>query len=117
MRLKLFAALSALTILVAVRVPMHAAQSSQAAQKLPPLQYVCPMVQDAEVLEDKPGKCPKCGMELLPVRLDSKFWCPTHQAAMVKDAAGKCPLDGKDLIQVIVNEYWTCAAEPGSRLT
>ena len=28
--------------------------------------YVCPMPQDADVRSDKPGKCPKCGMDLVP---------------------------------------------------
>ena len=26
--------------------------------------YVCPM--DPDVTSDKPGRCPKCGMELIP---------------------------------------------------
>lgn len=26
--------------------------------------YVCPMPEDAEIKSDKPGKCPKCGMDL-----------------------------------------------------
>ena len=30
------------------------------------MEYVCPM--HPEVREDKPGKCPKCGMELKPVQ-------------------------------------------------
>jgi hypothetical protein len=92
-----------------------------AAQKLPPLSYVCPMPQDAEVVEDKPGKCPKCGMELQPVRLDSKWWCPVHQALEVHDGPGKCRRDGRDLVQVTLAEFWTCAdaadkklLEPGS---
>jgi Cu(I)/Ag(I) efflux system membrane fusion protein len=29
--------------------------------------YACPMAQDAEVRSDKPGKCPKCGMDLVPI--------------------------------------------------
>ena len=29
--------------------------------------YTCLMVQDAEVRSDKPGKCPKCGMDLVPI--------------------------------------------------
>jgi membrane fusion protein, copper/silver efflux system len=29
--------------------------------------YTCPMVEDAEVRSDKPGKCPKCGMDLVPI--------------------------------------------------
>jgi hypothetical protein len=95
------------------------AQPSAAAQKLPPLVYVCTMPGDEAVLEDKPGKCPnpKCGMELVPVRLDSKFWCPTHQSLVVRDAAGKCPLDGKDLVQVTLSMTWKCGddkfTEPG----
>ncbi len=28
--------------------------------------YVCPMPEDAEVQSDRPGRCPKCGMDLVP---------------------------------------------------
>lgn len=28
--------------------------------------YTCPMEQDADVVTDHPGKCPKCGMKLVP---------------------------------------------------
>lgn len=28
--------------------------------------YTCPM--DRDVMMDKPGKCPKCGMDLVPVK-------------------------------------------------
>ena len=35
--------------------------ASPAAQK-----YTCPM--HPEVISDKPGKCPKCGMNLVPVK-------------------------------------------------
>jgi DNA-directed RNA polymerase subunit RPC12/RpoP len=27
--------------------------------------YTCPMKEHADVKEDKPGKCPKCGMKLI----------------------------------------------------
>jgi hypothetical protein len=27
--------------------------------------YVCPMKEDADVIQDHPGKCPKCGMNLI----------------------------------------------------
>lgn len=87
------------------------------AQKLPPLVYVCTMAGDEDVLEDKPGNCPKCNMKLQPVRLDSKFWCPTHQSLVVRDAAGKCPMDGRDLVQVTLAVTWTCADKPNDPFT
>jgi hypothetical protein len=37
-------------------------QSEQPAQKSV-VQYTCPM--HPEVVQDKPGKCPKCGMDLV----------------------------------------------------
>jgi rubrerythrin len=33
---------------------------------VPKTLYTCPMPSDADVVSDKPGKCPKCGMELVP---------------------------------------------------
>ncbi len=41
-----------------------------------------------EVIEDKPGNCPKCGMRLTPVRLDTTWTCPIH-GAVHKDAPGR----------------------------
>jgi hypothetical protein len=83
---------------------------------LPPLVYVCPMPADASVLEDKPGKCPVCGMTLVATRLDSKWWCPTHQTVVVRDGSGTCPLDGKALVQVTLAEHWVCAANASQPL-
>ena len=61
-----------------------------AQQELPPVSYVCPMPADAEVLQDKPGKCPICSMELIPVRIDTAWSCPNH-AAVMRDKAGRLP--------------------------
>ena len=99
-----------------------AAQAKPAAapaQKLPPLSYICTMPGDEDVLEDKPGSCPKCKMDLVAVRLDAKWWCPVHQANEVHDGPGTCRRDGRDLVQVTLSESWTCAGtdkkflEPG----
>ena len=96
-----------------------AAASGAPAERIPPVSYVCPMVQDADVVEDKPGKCQKCGMPLVPARLDSMWTCPVH-GVVIKDAPGKCPLDGRALLQMTMSVTWTCrntdisAIAPGS---
>lgn len=41
-----------------------------AAAKPGPTLYTCPM--HPEVISDKPGKCPKCGMTLVPKEPESK---------------------------------------------
>jgi hypothetical protein len=38
------------------------------------LYYTCPMPEHSSVHEDKPGKCPICGMTLIPVMA-----APTNQ--------------------------------------
>jgi len=50
--------------------------------------YTCPMHPD--VLSDKPGKCPKCGMALLE---KITYVCPMHPE-VVSDKPGKCPKCG-----------------------
>ncbi len=90
----------------------QAAKSPVQTQKLPPVSYVCPMAGDEDVIEDAPGQCRKCRMELQPIRLDSMWTCPVH-AAVMKEGPGKCPIDGRELVQVTVAVSWTC---PGSNV-
>jgi hypothetical protein len=87
--------------------PQQAAKGAGESQKLPPISYVCPMAGDEDVIEDAPGQCRKCRMELQPIRLDSMWTCPVH-AAVMKDGPGKCSIDGRELVQVTVAVSWTC---------
>jgi hypothetical protein len=83
-------------------------------QELSALSYVCPMPQDAEVVDDKPGKCPKCGMTLLPVRLVSAWSCPTH-TTVIQEKPGRCPIDKRDLVQITASVYFTCSDHPDGK--
>ena len=61
--------------------------------------YTCPM--DPEVLRNKPGSCPKCGMALepmLPVVAPhrTEWTCPMHPE-IVRGSPGICPLCGMAL--------------------
>jgi hypothetical protein len=51
--------------------------------------YTCTM--HPEVVKNKPGKCPKCGMTLVEKKIDTaKYTCTMHPE-VVKNKAGKCP--------------------------
>ena len=76
--------------------------------ELPPLSYVCTMAGDEDVIEDRPGKCRKCGMTLVPTRLDSVWTCATRPLLVVADKPGKCPVDGTALVRVTAAVSWTC---------
>lgn len=66
--------------------------------------YTCPM--HPEVMQDKPGACPKCGMALEPVipappaAVKTKYTCPMHPE-VVQDKPGTCPKCGMTLEPII----------------
>lgn len=66
--------------------------------------YTCPMPEDS-VFSDKPGKCPKCGMDLVKIENTEhddhtavEYTCPMHPE-IIKDKPGKCPICGMDLVK------------------
>ena len=58
--------------------------------------YTCPM--HPEVITDKAGKCPKCGMDLVKKKADKIYTCVMHPD-VVSDKPGKCPKCGMDLVE------------------
>jgi len=66
-------------------------------------QYTCTM--HPEVITNKPGKCPKCGMTLVKkeakqiMELKSEIYsCPMH-SDVKSDKPGKCPKCGMNLVK------------------
>jgi predicted RNA-binding Zn-ribbon protein involved in translation (DUF1610 family) len=55
--------------------------------------YTCSM--DPEVTSTKPGKCPKCGMDLVKAK-PVVYACPMH-AEVTSNKPGKCAKCGMDL--------------------
>ena len=55
------------------------AQDATPSATVPAAQYACPMHRD--VKSDKPGKCPKCGMELTAVKPEASA-SPKKQASV-----------------------------------
>src|SRR3954471_15816387 len=103
-----------LTIALAAATSASEAKPAQPRRdiELPPLSYVCTMPGDEDVIEDHAGRCRKCGMELVPVRLDSVWTCATRPLLVVASKPGKCPVDGTPLVQVTASVSWSCKDKP-----
>ena len=75
--------------------------------------YVCPMPEHVSIVYDRPGKCPICGMTLVPVTPTELkqllpggkvlyYTCPMPEHSYVHaEQPGKCPVCGMTLIPVM----------------
>ena len=75
--------------------------------------YVCPMPEHVSIVYDHPGKCPICGMTLVPVTPNELkeiqpggkvlyYTCPMPEHNYIHaDKPGKCPICGMTLIPVM----------------
>lgn len=64
--------------------------------------YYCPMYCEGDKTYDKPGSCPVCGMNLVPVPTSIKavqYTCPMHPQ-IIRDEPGSCPICGMTLVPI-----------------
>jgi len=83
--------------------------------------YSCP--KHSNFISDKPGKCPKCGMnmtisakEQFKRDITKTYTCPVH-ADVVSTQPGKCPKCGKSLslkeqFKAEIAKQYTCPMHP-----
>lgn len=97
-----------LIVLVVNSIAIFAQTTKEAKHKMedsttPRAIYFCPMHPD--VTSNKPGKCPKCGMDLTlskkeQMKMDVMkiYACPMHPEIIAKKP-GKCPKCGMTLVE------------------
>jgi Cu(I)/Ag(I) efflux system membrane fusion protein len=98
--------------------------SGNSAQADDSTSFICPMPEHVSIRYQQPGKCPICGMTLVPVRNDmlaklqpdgklDHYTCPMPEHADVNvDKPGKCPRCGMTLIPVMIAPAPANGAEP-----
>jgi hypothetical protein len=69
--------------------------------------YTCSMHPD--VISDKPGKCPKCDMDLVQ-NTSAQYTCPMHPEVL-SDSPGKCPKCKMDLV-IKSSALYSCPMHP-----
>jgi FtsP/CotA-like multicopper oxidase with cupredoxin domain len=75
-----------------------------------PVVYACPMHPD--VVQDEPGRCPRCGMTLLAKAVPTTYACPMHPD-VVQDEPGRCPRCGMKLLAVPASSTtYVCPMHP-----
>ncbi len=69
--------------------------------------FTCSM--HPEIISDKPGTCPKCGMDLVQ-KTSVQYTCPMHPE-VISDSPGKCPKCKMDLV-VKSSALYSCPMHP-----
>ncbi len=94
-----------------------------------PVVYICPMPEHVSLEYNHAGKCPLCGMTLVPVGREilariqpggklEYYTCPMHEHIDVhRDKPGKCPRCGMTLIPVMVRPSSASKQAGGSAMT
>ncbi len=90
-------------ILIVAAVAILALAAGCARHTSTNMKYQCPM--HPTYISDKPGDCPICGMQLVPVGIKEEpspkaaFVCPMHPE-VTSDKPGKCPKCGMTLVPI-----------------
>jgi rubrerythrin len=69
--------------------------------------YTCPMDSHSHIVQMGPGKCPECGMKLVPAEETSGrtvFVCPMPEDSVVSAEPGRCPKCGMELVEMTFDE-------------
>jgi Cu(I)/Ag(I) efflux system membrane fusion protein/cobalt-zinc-cadmium efflux system membrane fusion protein len=64
--------------------------------------YTCPMDSHSHIVQVGPGKCPECGMKLVPADETSGrtvYECPMPEDSVVSAEPGRCPKCGMKLVE------------------
>lgn len=78
--------------------------------------YTCPM--HPEIIQDGPGNCPKCGMNLVPIKTNPDKSISHHQHSDPKPAADHAGHDPAETITADLNrgaqsfQKYTCPMHP-----
>ena len=97
----------------AANAPSNRAATARERGSADQMVYLCPMPEHVSLEYDHPGKCPLCGMALVPVTRETLakiqpggrveyYTCPMPEHSDVhQDKPGKCPRCGMTLIPVM----------------
>ena len=95
--------MAALTILSVSVFAQDSAKHNMSKQQADKMKYSCPM--HPEVTSDKPGKCSKCGMDLVKsnkekMKMESmKMYSCSMHPEVTSDKPGKCSKCGMALVE------------------
>ena len=115
--------IAAITILSVSVFAQDTAKHKMSKHQIDKMKYSCPM--HPEVTSDKPGKCSKCGMDLVLSKKDhmkmgsmKMYSCPMHPG-ITSDKPGKCAKcgmelvkSGKEKMKMETMKMYTCPMHP-----